>query len=325
MSHERKKKIFSAIVFFSCLFFLILAGISGSWDSQERLLIGTDNGVILDYDDGKMRKIAELNGTVHEIKTYEGDIYASTQASNSSNLYRVTGNDKDLVFRSDENFHGFELIKDHLYLGLEEKEEVIKISSSGDIVSKSKLKGKPHQIDSRRNKLYIGLINGNISVLDTELENKDNIEIGSWLGSFSINNQRLTAAGRRKVKLNTSGHIHEVTRGRVVSLTERDETAMDLDVTVVPHGVAMLEENNAAVSNMVNGTVKIVDLNEKSVESTVALEPRGEPYFTSLLKKYDNYIVAGDIEKSRIYFIDKEKGVVEKSVYIEGLHSIQTS
>jgi hypothetical protein len=76
---------------------------------------------------------------------------------------------------------------------------------------------------------------------------------------------------------------------------------------------------------MVDGKVALVDFEDGEKVDEIALEPRGEPYFTSLLDKNSEYLVAGDIEKSRLYLIKHSEFAVDRTVVIDGIHSVEVS
>lgn len=316
---KRRKLLIPALVVL-----IALSAVLISPDSSQRadLLIGTDNGEVLAYSNDEITQIAKVEGVIHHITRYNGEIFASAKIGNRSFLYDIT--DNKTVYSSKRSFHGFDISGESIYLGFQDSEEILKISMEGQTISNASTDGKPHYVKAGDGKVFVGNTNGLIEVFNTELEKRSEIETGNWLGSFRQRGDKTIVAGRKILKVNTSGHIHEVTEGHVTVKDSNQSLSINLSPTVVPHGISELENGKIAVTNMVNGTVLIVDENLSKVTNRIALGPRSEPYFTSLLETQNGKIFAGDIEKNRLYIIDMHEEELIDVRIIEGIHSIQT-
>ncbi len=296
--------------------------LSGTAENGE-ILAGTDNGSIISVDDDETSRVADLEGVVHEIKRSKG-VIASTQSGNNSILYRV-GEQKQRIYLSEQNFHGFAVSDEAFFLAFEDEEKIVKISRNGEKIDSIKTGKSPHQLIYQEDSLYAGNINGSIQVFNEGLEKEREIDAGSWMGSFSVDQGKIFVAGRKRIEVNTSGHIHTVTRGFVSEIESEEKRTVLLPTTFVPHGIRKISEDKVAATNMVDGKIAVINLEKNETVREISLEPRGEPYFTSLLEKKGEYLVAGDIEKSRLYFVDPAKGSVERSTVIDGLHSVEVS
>lgn len=320
---ERRRKALLAGLTAVLLTFTVLAGLISTGSQEEELLIGTENGNLLSYNGQNIKSEASIPGTIHQIETWKNKVYLSSQNGNNSVLWSV-GDKTKKVYSSEKKFHGFAFTKENIFLGLQDTEELVKISKSGRVLQRKNISGKPHQLAISEDKLYVGKINGTIAVYNKDLERENNLKFGNWIGSFSKEDE-LLVAGRKGFQVNSSGHVHTATEGFVTSFAEGRKRTVRLGATFVPHGVIELENNKIAVTNMVNGTVAIVDMNEGKLVEKITLEPRGEPYFTSLLTNYRDKLLTGDIEKDRIYFINPKNGEVTRSLKIASLHSIYVS
>lgn len=292
--------------------------------SEEDILAGTDDGRIVSFEGGENSQMADLEGVVHEIKRSEETVFASTQSGNNSSIYRVEEK-TDRIYSSNQSFHGFAVSEEAIFLAYEDSGKIVKITRDGETLDEIKTGRSPHQLIYKENSLYAGNINGSIQVFSEKLETERDIKTGSWMGSFSVNNENIYVAGRKRLQVNTSGHMHTVTKGFVSEIKDKRNSTVLLPTTFVPHGIQRTSEDKVAVTNMVDGKVALVDFERGERVEEIALEPRSEPYFTSLLDKNSEYLVAGDIEKSRLYLIKPSDFAVDKTVVIEGIHSVEVS
>lgn len=314
---KRKFLIPVTLLVLASLFSVLLTQDIGQKDG---VLIGTENGEVLDYSGGEISQIAEVNGSIHELTRYNEEIFASARFENKSFLYDIS--DNKLIYSSEKGFHGFEVYRDSIYLGFQEAEDVLKLSMDGRVVSNVSTEGKPHYVKVSDGEVFVGNTNGLIEVFNADLEKRREIKTGSWLGSFTHVGDRTLIAGRKKLKVNTSGHVHEVIEGHITVIDSNRSESINLGPTVVPHGISELENGRIAVTNMVNGTVLIVDVDLNEVTKRIALGPRSEPYFTSLIETHNGKIFAGDIEKNRLYIIDMNEEKIIDIKSIKGIHSI---
>jgi hypothetical protein len=291
------------------LAFLLPAG------STDEVIVGTSDGEIMEYQGDHLERIAELDGTIHTVEKDEDDIYASVEKSDSYSVVQADGN---FELNLEQPGHGFTVTENHVFVGLQETGSLLKAErDTGEVLDSVNLSGGPHYVEKHEESLFTGNINGTVSRVDPgSMEVEEEFRAGNWLGGLDVRDGNVYTASRAEFPDSNQKSEHNVTKGAFYSF-EDSKRRIDLGISTVPHGIAVLQDGKILLTDMTSGS--IIYIEDGNVERRKLWDGSGR-FFTSELATGEQTYV-GDIEKEEMVVLNSELEPVGRES-IDGLHTI---